>query len=134
MFVRLTCGLGVGVDSGRSALGAGPWGLLARSHFLLFFPVRGHVCMMRSFFGCQDVSIRSAASLPVFHSNLQFRSLNVRTSSVIYAATLKAVKTTTTFPLVLNLFLPSPSSPTSLKNCLFPCCLRYALTKSTPAP
>lgn len=64
---------------------------------------------------------------------------------------LRLVRTTTTLPLVRNLIvdkhwitsantqatyrlLLSPSSPTSLKNCLFPCMRRKALTPNTPAP
>lgn len=61
-------------------------------------------------------------------------NFNVSTNKQTYAATLNAVKTTTTFPEVLNLFLRSPSSPTSLKNCLFPCIRLNALTAKTPAP
>lgn len=61
-------------------------------------------------------------------------SLNVSTSRLMYAAILKAVSATTTFPLVLNLLRCSPSSPISLKNCRFPWLLRKRLTPSTPAP
>lgn len=60
--------------------------------------------------------------------------LSVRINKVIYAARLKALRTKTTFPLVRNLFLCKPSSPTSLKNCRFPWCRRYALTTKTAAP
>lgn len=71
---------------------------------------------------------------------------------------LRAVRTTTTLPLVRKLwtislvhivgilsdemtttartyrFLLNPSSPVSLKNCRLPCMRLYALTASTPAP
>lgn len=44
----------------------------------------------------------------------------VKTNKHMYAAMLRAVRTETTLPLVLNLFRRSPSSPSSEKNCLFP--------------
>lgn len=47
-------------------------------------------------------------------------SLSVSISRQMYAAMLRAVRTETTFPLVLNLLRCNPSSPTSEKNCLFP--------------
>lgn len=75
-----------------------------------------------------------AMCFPQTKTLLHAPNLKVNTNKLTYAAILNAVKIITTFPLVLNFFLPKPSSPTSLKNCLFPCCLLYALTTSTPAP
>ena len=61
-------------------------------------------------------------------------SFNVRTSRIAYAATDNAVSTTTTFPLVLNLFWFNPLSPISEKNCWFPCCRRKSEIRRMPAP
>lgn len=61
-------------------------------------------------------------------------SLSVKPSKHPYAAIDRAVRTTTTLPLVLNFFLFNPSSPISEKNCLFPCCLRSRLISRMPAP
>lgn len=61
-------------------------------------------------------------------------SLSVSTSRLAYAATDSAVNTTTTLPLVRNLFRCSPSSPTSAKNCLLPCCRLSRLISRMPAP
>jgi hypothetical protein len=73
-------------------------------------------------------------SISQIPSSSQSPSLIVSTSKLTYAPKLNAVKTTTAFPLVLNFFLPMPSSPTSLKNCLFPSYLRYKLTSMIPTP
>ena len=56
------------------------------------------------------------------------------TSKQMYAETLSAVSTLTTFPLVLNFFLWSPSSPTSEKNCLFPICVSAKKTSLLGRP
>lgn len=63
----------------------------------------------------------------------QVSSRSVSTSKQMYAETLSAVNTLTTLPLVLNLFLWSPSSPTSEKNCLLPviCQLVHLLISSS---
>ena len=69
-----------------------------------------------------------------YRNNAHSPNLTVSPNRHPYAATDKAVSTTTTFPLVLNLLRFKPSSPTSEKNCLLPCCRRNRLANSTPVP
>lgn len=64
----------------------------------------------------------------------QGSNFSVKPSKHAYAATDNAVRTTTTLPLVRNLFVLIPSSPISEKNCLFPCRRRSSPVRRIPVP